>query len=124
MVNKDEIRRRVIEALKNTYDPEIPINVWDLGLIYGLEISDDGVVHIRMTLTTPGCPIANMIVYCVVEAVQGVDGVRDVDVELVFEPPWDPTRMTKDGREKFKEIYGYDIVNEYLRQKGLGEGGG
>ena len=124
MVNKDEIRRRVIEALKNTYDPEIPINVWDLGLIYGLEISDDGVVRIRMTLTTPGCPIANMIVYYVVEAVQSVDGVRDVDVELVFEPPWDPTRMTKDGREKFKEIYGYDIVNEYLRQKGLGEGGG
>ena len=120
MVNKDEVRRRVIEALKNTYDPEIPINVWDLGLIYGLEISDDGVVRIRMTLTTPGCPIANMIVYYVVEAVQSVDGVRDVDVELVFEPPWDPTRMTKDGREKFKEIYGYDIVSEYLRQKGVG----
>ena len=121
MVNKDELKKRIIDTLKNVYDPEIPISVWDLGLIYDIKIDDDGIVRIKMTLTAPGCPVANMVVYYVIDAIRNIDGVKDVDVELVFDPPWDPTRMTKEGREKFKEIYGYDIVEEYLRQKELRE---
>ena len=119
MVNKEVLKSKVIEALKNVYDPEIPINVWDLGLIYDLSIDDDNVVHLKMTLTAPGCPIANTLVFQVMEAIRSIEGVKDVDIDLVFDPPWDPTRMTKEGREKFKEIYGYDIVEEYLRQKSL-----
>ena len=118
---KEDLKRKVIEALRNVYDPEIPINVWDLGLIYDLKINDNNVVHIKMTLTAPGCPVANMIVYQVMESVRNVEGVNDVDIDLVFDPPWDPTKMTKEGREKFKEIYGYDIVEEYLRQKSLSD---
>lgn len=120
-VDKEELRKKIIEALKRVYDPEIPINVWDLGLVYGLEISDDGVVKLRMTLTAPGCPVANMIVYQAASAIAAIEGVKDVDVELVYEPPWDPTKMTEEGRRRFKEIYGYDIVEEYLRAKKLQE---
>ena len=112
-VNKEEIRKRVIEALKQVYDPEIPINVWDLGLIYGVNVTDDGVVNIKMTLTAPGCPLANMIAYRVYLAVQSVEGVKDVNVDVVFDPPWDPTKMTPEGRRKFKELMGYDIVETY-----------
>lgn len=120
-VDKEELRRKIIEALKRVYDPEIPINVWDLGLVYGLDISDDGVVKLTMTLTAPGCPVANMIVYQAASAIAAIEGVKDVDVDLVYEPPWDPTKMSEEGRRRFKEIYGYDIVEEYMRAKKLQE---
>ncbi|OYT48879.1 MAG: FeS assembly SUF system protein [Desulfurococcales archaeon ex4484_42] len=121
MINtdKDRLRRKVIDVLKNVYDPEIPISVWDLGLIYELNIDDENVVHIKMTLTAPGCPIANFIVNHIADAIRNIEGVKDADIELVFDPPWDPTKMTKEGRKKFKEIYGYDIVEEFLRQKNI-----
>lgn len=118
-ISKDELKRRIIELLKNIYDPEIPISVWDLGLIYELSIDDENVVHIKMTLTAPGCPIAGFIVNHIADAVRGIEGVKDVDIKLVFDPPWDPTKMTEEGRRKFKEIYGYDIVEEFLRQKDI-----
>lgn len=118
-VDKEELRKKIIEALRRVYDPEIPVNVWDLGLIYGIEITDDGVVKLTMTLTAPGCPVANMILYQAASAVASIEGVKDVDVELVYDPPWDPTKMTEEGRRRFKEIYGYDIVEEYLRAKKL-----
>jgi len=117
-VSKEEIRRKVIEALKQVYDPEIPINVWDLGLIYDINVSDDGVVNIKMTLTAPGCPLANMIAYRVYLAAQSVEGVKDVSVDVVFDPPWDPTKMTPEGRRKFKELMGYDIVEAYESRRG------
>jgi FeS assembly SUF system protein len=116
-VNKEELRKKIIEALKRVYDPEIPISVWDLGRVYSIDISDDGVVKLTMTLTAPGCPVANIILYQAASAVASIEGVKDVDVELVYEPPWDPTKMTEEGRRRFKEIYGYDIVEEYLRAK-------
>ncbi len=118
-ISKDELKRRIIELLKNIYDPEIPISVWDLGLIYELSIDDENVVHIKMTLTAPGCPIAGFIVNHIADAVRGIEGVKDVDIKLVFDPPWNPTKMTEEGRRKFKEIYGYDIVEEFLRQKDI-----
>ncbi len=120
-VDKEKLKKKIIEALKRVYDPEIPINIWDLGLIYGIEISDDGFVKLTMTLTAPGCPVANMILYHAASAVASVEGVKDVDVELVYDPPWDPTKMTEEGRRRFKEIYGYDIVEEYLRAKKMQE---
>jgi len=120
-LDKEELRQRIVEALKNVYDPEIPIDVWNLGLIYEINIKDEGVVDVKMTLTAPGCPVANMILYQVMDALQNVEGVKDVNVELVFDPPWDPTKMTEEGREKFKQVFGYDIVEEYLRQKEVQE---
>jgi len=116
MVNKEELKLNIISALRNVYDPEIPISIWDLGLIYELNIDDEGNVKVKMTLTAPGCPIAYMIIEQVKEAISRVKGVKSVEVELVWEPPWTPQRMTKEGREIFKALFGYDIV-EYWQQK-------
>lgn len=106
----DNVREKVIETLKSIYDPEIPINIWDLGLVYDIKISGEGDVHLVMTLTAPGCPLANTLVAIIEDAIRSVDGVKDVTVELTFNPPWDPRKMTPEGREQFKKLYGYDIL--------------
>jgi FeS assembly SUF system protein len=105
-----ELREKIIEALKNVYDPEIPINIWDLGLVYDVRVDDEGSVYVLMTLTAPGCPLANTLTINVEDVIRGVDGVKDVTVELTFDPPWNPKKMTSEGRELFKKLYGYDIV--------------
>ena len=86
---------QVIEALKGVYDPEIPVDIYELGLIYDLDVKDDGRVDIKMTLTAPGCPVAGTMPGMVEEAVTRVAGVTDVSVELVWDPPWDPSRMSE-----------------------------
>ena len=86
----------VIAALRTVYDPEIPVNVYDLGLIYRIAHQGGGAIEIDMTLTAPGCPVASEIVRMVEEAVQSVDGVVSVTVTLVFEPPWDKSRMSEE----------------------------
>jgi FeS assembly SUF system protein len=86
----------IIAALRTVFDPEIPVNVYDLGLIYRIAHHGGGAVEIDMTLTAPGCPVASEIVRMVEEAVQTVDGVQSVNVTLVFEPPWDKSRMSED----------------------------
>jgi len=89
---------KIIDALKHCYDPEISLNIYDLGLVYGtvLEEEEGGAsVHIEMTLTAPGCPVAPMIIDDVKQKVGAVPGVAAVDVELVFDPPWDPERMSQ-----------------------------
>lgn len=116
MVDKEKLKKNIIDALREVYDPEIPINVWDLGLIYELNIDDEGNVKVKMTLTSPGCPIAYMMLEQVREAISKVEDVKNVDIELVWEPPWSPQRMTYEGREMFKKLFGYDIV-EYWEQK-------
>lgn len=116
MVDKEKLKKNIIDALREVYDPEIPINVWDLGLIYELNIDDEGNVKVKMTLTSPGCPIAYMILEQVREAISKVEDVKNVDIELVWEPPWSPQRMTHEGREMFKKLFGYDIVG-YWEQK-------
>lgn len=94
----DQLNEKVIEALKTVYDPEIPVNIYDLGLIYDLKISDEGVVDLDMTLTAPGCPVAEHFPSWVEDAVKCVEGVSDAHVELVWDPPWTPERMTEEAK--------------------------
>lgn len=88
MINKE----KVVEVLKEIYDPEIPINIYDLGLIYNLEIKDEE-VYILMTLTFPGCPMGNYLVETVKERLKSIEGVKKVEVELTFDPPWSPEKI-------------------------------
>lgn len=90
-----DLRERVIEALRSVYDPEIPVNIYDLGLIYRLDIDPDGSVFIDMTLTAPGCPVAQTFPCTVECAVKAVEGVKDAKVELVWDPPWSRERMSE-----------------------------
>ncbi|RAI44949.1 SUF system Fe-S cluster assembly protein [Rhodoplanes roseus] len=97
----DEIRRltdEIIAALKTVYDPEIPADIYELGLIYRIDIKDDRSVAVDMTLTTPNCPSAQELPTMVENAVASVSGVGPVDVEIVWEPPWDPSRMSDEAR--------------------------
>ena len=90
--------REVIKALKEIYDPEIPVNLYDLGLIYEVNILEDRTVRIVMTLTTPSCPVAEMIPGQVENRIKFVEGVEDVAVQLVWDPPWEMDRMTEEAR--------------------------
>lgn len=88
----------LIAAIGEVYDPEIPVNIYELGLIYTIDIADDGVVKVEMTLTAPGCPSAQELPQQVHDAVMSVQGVTSCDVETVWDPPWDPSRMTEEAR--------------------------
>ena len=88
----------VIDALREIYDPEIPVNIYDLGLIYGVEVTEDGDVAVTMTLTTPHCPVAESMPGEVELRVASVPGIRDAEVNLVWDPPWGPDRMTDEAR--------------------------
>ena len=94
----DAMRESVIAALKSVYDPEIPVDVYELGLIYKAEISDEGIVDIDMTLTAPACPVAEHMPVWVRDAVSAVEGVKEARVNMVFDPPWDPSRMSDEAR--------------------------
>lgn len=88
----------VLDALRSVYDPEIPVNIYDLGLIYSCEMDDYGDIAITMTLTAPACPVAGEMPGQVAEAVAGVDGVGEVSVTLTWEPPWRPDLMSEDAK--------------------------
>ncbi len=90
--------KEVIIALKTVYDPEVPVNIYDLGLIYKIEISDQGAVNIIMTLTSPLCPIADQMPQMVADAVLALEGVSEVKVKIVWEPSWDLSMITDEGR--------------------------
>ena len=90
--------RAIEEALKTVHDPEIPVNIFDLGLIYSVDLKPDGDVYITMSLTAPGCPVAGGLPGQVAEAVAKLNGVGEVCVELVWDPPWTPERMSEDAR--------------------------
>ena len=89
------LRDKVIDALRTVYDPEIPVNIYELGLIYDIAIDADGAVAIDMTLTAPACPVAGTMPGTVQEAVSAIPGVGKVTVELVWDPPWDQSRMSE-----------------------------
>jgi len=88
----------IIGALKTVYDPEIPADIYELGLVYRIDIEDDRSVKIDMTLTAPGCPVAGEMPGWVQNAVSAVEGVSDVDVQMTFDPPWTPDRMSEEAR--------------------------
>ena len=90
----------IIAAIAEVYDPEIPVNIYELGLIYAVEIADDGAVKVEMTLTAPGCPSAQELPEQVHNSVMTVSGVTSCDVETVWDPPWDPSRMTEEARQQ------------------------
>ena len=92
------LREAIIKTLKSIYDPEIPVNIYDLGLIYELNIDPEGMVNIHMTLTAPGCPVAQTFPGTVEAHVMNVPGVIDVKVELVWDPPWDKERMSEEAK--------------------------
>ena len=97
----DELNKltdQLIERLKSVYDPEIPVDIYELGLIYKVDVSDDKDIAIDMTLTAPGCPVAGEMPGWVEDAVREVPGVRNVKVDLVFDPPWDPSRMSDEAK--------------------------
>ena len=93
-----DLRTRIVAALKTVYDPEIPVDIWELGLIYSINITDDGDVAITMTVTAPACPVAGEMPGQVEQAVASVDGVESASVELVWDPPWDPSLMSDEAR--------------------------
>lgn len=92
------IEQDIVSTLKNIYDPEIPVNVYDLGLVYDIDYTPDGTANIRMTLTAPNCPMADMMVEDVKLQVAKIPGVKDVNVELVFDPPWDKEMMSEEAK--------------------------
>lgn len=92
------LEEQIVDALKTVFDPEIPVNIYELGLIYDLAIEDEGQVKIKMTLTSPGCPVAGSLPGEVQIKVQNVPGVANADVELVWDPAWNPSMMTEAAR--------------------------
>ena len=90
-----DIKSKVIEAVKKIYDPEIPVNIYELGLIYNIEVDEKKKVNIEMTLTSPNCPVAESLPNQVKDNIMKVDGVSDVDLKLVWEPPWNKDKMSE-----------------------------
>lgn len=88
----------IIEKLKDVYDPEIPVNIYDLGLVYNVDVDGDNKANIVMTLTAPGCPVADMLVEDTRQAALSVEGITDAHVELTFDPPWDKSMMSEEAR--------------------------
>lgn len=94
----ESLREPIIAALRRVHDPEIPVNIYDLGLIYKIDIAGNGDVDVDMTLTAPACPVAGMMPVMVKDAVKTVDGVGEVEVELVWDPPWSPDTMSDEAK--------------------------
>ena len=118
VIGDESVIRTVIEALREVYDPEIPVNIYDLGLIYEIHAAktEDGRPHIKilMTLTAIGCPVIGPLAMYVEEAIRDRIPDAEVEVDITFDPPWTPERITKEGREMFKAMYGYDIVEQWI----------
>ena len=96
--SNEELKSAVVDALKSVYDPEIPVDIYELGLIYDVDISEDGDAVVTMTLTTPHCPVAESLPNEVELRVLSVPGIRDAVVNLVWDPPWDPSKMSDEAR--------------------------
>jgi FeS assembly SUF system protein len=97
-MTKFEIEEKIVDMLKTVYDPEIPVNIYDLGLIYKIEVADNGEVAIDMTLTAPNCPAADFIMEDIRQKVESVEGVNSATINLVFEPEWDKDMMSEEAK--------------------------
>ncbi len=98
MSNQTTLRDRIEDTLRTVYDPEIPVNIMELGLVYNIEVKEENVVFVTMTLTAPACPVAGDIVREVEEKVKGVPGVKDAHIQLTFDPPWNKEMMSEEAR--------------------------
>ncbi len=94
------MEKKIVEAIKKVYDPEIPVNIYELGLIYNIDVKKDGMVDIKMTLTSPFCPVAGSLPKEVAARASEVDGVKEANVDLVFEPPWSMDLMSEEAKLK------------------------
>ncbi len=97
MDNLLQLEAEIVRVLKNIFDPEIPVNIYDLGLIYEVDVDDNNAVTIKMTLTAPNCPMADDLIAEVHQGIKGIDGVKEVKVNLVFDPPWDKSMMSEEA---------------------------
>lgn len=95
---KEKTEERIVDVLKTVYDPEIPVNIYDLGMIYKIDLEDDGAVNVDMTFTAPSCPAADFILEDVRTKLESVEGVKSANVNLVFEPAWDQSMMSEEAR--------------------------
>lgn len=96
--NKTELENQIVEALKNVYDPEVPVNIYELGLIYEINLDDENNAKILMTLTAPNCPVAESLPVEVKEKVEAIDGINNAEVEITFEPPWDQDMISDEAK--------------------------
>ena len=94
-VDREELKNRITDAIRTIYDPEIPVNIYELGLIYEINPQDSGIVHVKMTLTSPNCPAAGILPGEVESRTRGVEGVKDCELELTFDLPWSPDLMSE-----------------------------
>lgn len=100
-MNNDEIRQleeKIVNVCKNLYDPEIPVNIYDLGLIYDIKVSEDGKVKVLMTLTAPNCPVAESLPAQLKQEISYLNGVKDVDLEITFDPPWNQDMISEEAK--------------------------
>ena len=97
-MDKFETEVKIVEILKTVYDPEIPVNIYDLGLIYRIDVNEDASVNVDMTLTAPSCPAADFIMEDVQQKVESVEGVKSVNINLVFEPQWEKDMMSEEAK--------------------------
>jgi FeS assembly SUF system protein len=97
-IQKKDLEEKIVTELKTIFDPEIPVDIYEIGLIYKITVDDDFTVHILMTLTTPNCPVAESLPAEVREKIKALDGVKDVDLELTFEPPWDMEMLSDEAK--------------------------
>jgi FeS assembly SUF system protein len=97
-IQKAELKTKIVEILKTCYDPEIPVDIFELGLIYDINIDDDGIAHIKMTLTSPNCPVAGSLPKEVEDKAKSVIGIKDADVQIVWDPPWNPEMMSEEAK--------------------------
>lgn len=93
-----EMEGKIVEVLKNIHDPEIPVNIYDLGLIYEVLVNDEDVVHIKMTLTAPNCPMIDELLSEIEQKVGAIEGVKEVKIKLTFDPPWDQSMLTEEAK--------------------------
>ena len=96
-----DIKNKVIEVIKKIYDPEIPVNIYDLGLIYKIEVENENKVNVDMTLTSPNCPVAESLPKEVKDNIMKIEGISDVNLNLVWEPPWDKDKMSEAAKLEF-----------------------
>lgn len=97
MKSKDTLREEIIEELKKIYDPEIPVSIWDLGLIYDIDISTNNEATITMTLTSPNCPVAESMPSDVKQAIEKIPELKDVEIKITFSPPWDMSKLSEEA---------------------------